>query len=96
MRGESVRKPLAEDALTIGRVIERALALAGISKQDAAFRMGYGSNQAPLSRWIAGVETPQFAKLFAVPELRAPIVLAFAEVVDAIDITTNVTIRRRA
>jgi hypothetical protein len=96
VRGETLRKPLADDAMAIGRVIERALVLAGLSKQDAAFKMGYGTNQAPLSRWIAGIETPQFAKLFALVELRAPLVMAFAESVQDIDVVTQVTIRRRA
>lgn len=66
MDGEALRKPLAEAEFkaVIGRAIERALHLSNLTKQEAAYGMGYGENQAPVSRWISGTETPQFAKLW--------------------------------
>jgi transcriptional regulator with XRE-family HTH domain len=66
LRGEALRKPLADDEMRrlIGGAIEWALSYAGLTKQQAADRMGYGSNQAPISRWISGLETPQLAKLW--------------------------------
>lgn len=74
------RKPLAEEwQVLLGQAIECALRRARITKQDAAYRMGYGTNQAPLSRWISGAETPQFAKLFSIPELRMPLCVELAE-----------------
>lgn len=89
------RKALADDVRReIGRAIERALQLADITKQDASDRMGYGTNQAPLSRWISGVERPQFEKLFAIRELRGPMVQALAELSSDIEVTTTIRIRR--
>lgn len=96
MRGEAVRKPLAEDMKRpIGQAIDRAIVLARLTKQDVAFRMGY-DDQSALSRWIAGVETPQFARLFAVKELRGPLVIALAELSDTVDVQTTIVIRRTA
>jgi predicted transcriptional regulator len=98
MGGESLRKPLAEDLKrAIGAAIARALVLADMTKQDAAHRMGY-EDQSALSRWISGAETPQFARLFEVAELRTPLVVALAEIVnsDEIEISTHITVRRRA
>lgn len=89
--GESPRKPLAEQ---IGSAIERAIVLAKLTKQDVAYRMGY-TDQSALSRWISGAETPQFAKLWAIPELQEPLVIALAELA-AMVIETTVRTRRRA
>jgi hypothetical protein len=101
MGGESLRKKFAATDddwnRVIGRVIERALELAGMQKGEAAAEMGYGTNQAPLSRWIAGVETAQFQKLWRVERLRTPIVLAWSEQLNgAAEIVTTITIRRSA
>lgn len=70
MRGESLRKPVADPqvARVLGQAIERALERAGLTKQDAAFRMGY-EDQSALSRWISGVESPQVARLWTLGEL---------------------------
>jgi hypothetical protein len=92
MRSESLRKPLAG---AIGRAIDRAITLSGLTKQDAAYRMGY-QDQSAVARWISGVETPQLARLFAVPELRAPLVQALAELSSDVEVTTTITVRRRA
>lgn len=100
MGSEALRKKFAEsdDAMkrALGRAIERALQIAGMTKGEAAHEMGYGENQAPISRWIAGSETPQFCRLFAVPALRAPLVLALAELSTDIEVTQHIVIRRRA
>jgi len=93
MRGEGLRKPLADGVM--GRAIDRAIVLSGLTKQDAAYRMGY-QDQSALARWISGVETPQFARLFAVQELRAPLVQALAELASDVEVTTTITVRRRA
>lgn len=98
MRGESLRKPLAEDGMrrVIGGAIERALHLAGLTKQEVSYAMGYGENQSPISRWIAGTETPQFAKLFAVARLKPALLVALAELdQDNVEIRTQIIVRRR-
>ena len=95
MGSEGLRKPLAEDLKrVIGQAIDRAIVLAGLTKQDVAFRMGY-ADQSALARWIAGVETPQFAKLFVLVELRGPLVIALAELADDAQVITEIRIRRR-
>lgn len=89
-----IRKPLAVD---LGSAIERAITLAKMTKQEVAFRAGYGTNQAPISRWISGAEMPQLAKLWAIEELRGPLVIALAESVDdsGVVVTTTVTVKQR-
>lgn len=89
------RKPLTEHAFraVIGGAIECALLGSRITKQEASHRMGY-DNQASISKWISGVETPQFAKLWAIgPDFRAHLVIALARACDGVDVTTQITIR---
>ena len=95
-RGEADRKPLAEDLKrAIGNAIEDAIKAARLEKKDVADRMGY-SDQSALARWIAGAETPQFAKLFLVVELRAHLVIALARLAEDAEIVTTITVRRSA
>lgn len=93
---ETDRKPLADDLKrAIGQAIERAILIAGLTKQDVAFRMGY-QDQSALARWISGTETPQFAKLFIIVELRGPMVIALAELSQTVEVETTIRIRRSA
>ena len=85
------RKPLAEG---IGQAVERAITLARLTKQDVAFRMGY-ADQSTLARWISGVETPSFARLWMVEDLRAPLAVALAELAQC-EVETVVRIKRTA
>jgi hypothetical protein len=91
------RKPFAEaDWRThIGQTIERALALAQITKQEISFAMGY-QDQSAVSRWISGVERPLLDKLFAVDRFYDAWVIACAETNPRIEVTTQITIRRVA
>lgn len=66
----------------IGRAIERAIAQADLTKQEVAYQLGY-TDAGVISRWCSGSETPQFAKLFALPELRQPIVIQLARLAGA-------------
>jgi ribosome-binding protein aMBF1 (putative translation factor) len=103
MRGESVSRrgegdpqPLVEDLKrAIGRAIEEAIKAAKLEKKDVAERMGY-SDQSVVGRWIAGVETPQFAKLFLIEELRLPLVVALAALSKDAEIVTTISFRRSA
>lgn len=96
MTSEALRKPLAEDLKrAIGRAIERAIVGADLTKQEVSFAMGY-EDQSALSRWISGAENPQFAKLFMVVKLRAPLVVALAALAEDASVVTTITIRRRA
>lgn len=81
MPSEAAPKALRGDEFkgVIGRCIETALAKAQIEKKTAAWEMGYGGNQASLSNWIAGNETPQFAKLWRLGDVfRKELVMALA------------------
>jgi hypothetical protein len=64
MRGEGVRKKVAnpETVKRIGAAIESALDYADLTRQEAAFRMGY-ADETSLARWISGAEPPNLAKL---------------------------------
>lgn len=88
---EAERKAFAE---AMGKAIERGILLAGLTKQEVAFAMGY-TDASALSRWIAGTETAQFARLFSVSRLQQPLVVALAELTGA-DVTTHIAIRRSA
>jgi hypothetical protein len=95
-RGETDHQPLV-DAMkrAIGRAIERAIKSADLEKKDVAERMGY-TDQSVIGRWIAGVETPQFAKLFAIDELQIHLVIALARIPKDAEIVTTITVRRSA
>jgi hypothetical protein len=93
------RKPLAEAEWRrqIGRLIERALELAHLTKQDISAAMGYEPpDQSAISRWIAGVERPQFDKLFAVDRFYDAWVIASAEANPRVEVETVVRVRRSA
>lgn len=90
-------KPLGEVCFrrVIGRAIECALEASGISKQEASYAMGY-ANQSSLAKWISGEETPQFAKLWSIPRLRTPLVIALASACDTdVEVRTVVTVMQR-
>jgi ribosome-binding protein aMBF1 (putative translation factor) len=75
----------------IGQSIQRAISIAGRSQKEVAGLIG--CDVAQIARWIAGTERPQFDRLFAVEELRWPLIQALAALAEA-EIYTE--IRRRA
>jgi vacuolar-type H+-ATPase subunit D/Vma8 len=94
--GESDPQRLVEDLKrAIGRAIEDAIKAAKLEKKDVAARMGY-TDQSVVGRWIAGVETPQFAKLFLIVELRTPLLIALFALAEDAEIVTTITVRRTA
>jgi hypothetical protein len=94
-QSETERKKVADLRLVVGRLVERALELAGLSKQETAFAIGY-SDAGTISRWCSGIERPLFDKLFTVPGFQEAYVLALAEGNPRMDVETIVTIRRVA
>lgn len=92
---EGDRKKLADLRPAIGRLVERAFQLMGITKQEAAFRLLY-DDQGTISRWCSGRERPLFDKLFTIDGFEAAYVQAIAERNPHIDVTTAITIRRIA
>jgi hypothetical protein len=99
MSGEPDPKALrnADFRRVIGRAIETALAASGMEKKAAARDMGYGDNQASLSNWISGNETPQFAKLWTLgPRFRQELVIALAaECEVGVTVRTVIDLERR-
>jgi hypothetical protein len=92
-RGET--DPQAVGKRAMGRVIETALARASLTKQEAAYAMGY-SDAGVIGRWLQGTETPQFAKLWTLGDpFRRELVIALAELAgQAVEVTTQITVRR--
>lgn len=99
MQGEAHPKPLRSSDFKrlIGRAIETALRASDIEKKTAAREMGYGDNQASLSNWIRGEETPQFAKLWELGDrFRQELVIALAEECQmGVKVRTVVELERR-
>lgn len=85
--GETARKKL------VGRRVARAFELMGLTKQDAAFRMGY-SDAGTVSRWCSGLERPHFDKLNVLDGFEDAYVLATAERHPRMEIVTHVRLRR--
>lgn len=75
----------------IGQAIQRAFSLAGWTQKEAAGKVN--RDPAQIARWIAGTERPQMDALFAVEELRWPLIQTLATLAQA-EIYTE--IRRRA
>lgn len=49
-----------------------------------------------VARWEKGEERPQLDAIFAVSDFRAPLVIALAQLSDAVSVETTITVRRRA
>lgn len=89
------RKPLADLRPKIGQLVDRALVLAGVSKQDAAYRMQY-ADAGTVSRWCSGLERPAFDKLFTIDGFEAAYVQAIAERNPRIRVQTTITLEKSA
>lgn len=77
----------------IGCAIQRCFSLAGRTQKEAAALVD--RDPAQVQRWIAGTERPQLDALFAVDELRGPLVVALSELAgDHVEIETVVRIRK--
>lgn len=74
----------------VGRAIARAGSICGWTLKEFAAYVGRDPRQ--LARWISGVERPHFDALFAVPELRQPLVQALSELAGA-DVEINIKLR---
>lgn len=94
LRSETERKPFAPPRL--GRVIDRMIALSGLTKQQAAAEMHYPDASA-ISRWVSEVEPPNLSRIWSAPLLRPWFLIACAEASgDSVEIETTVRVRRLA
>lgn len=71
--------PHREGKRVMGEALMKALLRSGITKQEAAYTLGY-SDPGVLSRWTLGTEAMQVGKLIALgPEFRRQWLIAQAE-----------------
>ena len=70
----------------IGQAITRARALRGWSLKELAGALDRDPRQ--IARWEKGMEPPQLHALFALADFQQPMVIAFAELVQTIEIDT--------
>lgn len=94
-QGETACQVLAVESMrAVGALIDRALVLAGLTKQQASFAMGYRDETASVvSKWTQGTERPQLDRLLSVPALRRGLILAIAESSGSdVEIRTVVTV----
>ena len=75
----------------IGRAIQRAVSIVGLSHKEAAAKVGV--DEAEFSRWLTGVRRPQLDKLLAVEELRWPVIESLARLDERVQVDT--LLRRR-
>lgn len=95
MAKADLRKAEPEDwKPVIGRAIERTRTLCGWSLKQFADAIGRDERQ--IARWIVGTERPQLDAIFAVQELRGPLVIALSELSDTVSVETTITIKKRA
>lgn len=93
MAKADVRAPDMDWLQAIGRAIQEAVNENQWSNKEAAAKVGV--DDAEFGKWLSGGRRPQFDRLFNVPELRCPLVLALAVLVDGVELETTIRIRRR-
>lgn len=96
MAKANLRNPERDEAdrAMLGKAIDAARRMMGWNLDEFAQAVDRDPRQ--VARWIAGKENPQFHAMFAVTALRGPLVIALAGLADDIDVTTTISVRRRA
>lgn len=83
----------------LGNLIARAFEILRLTKLQVAQELGYGENQAPISRQCSGLERPQVERFLAeLPGFQTAFIKALAERSDdpCVQIEETITVRRRA
>lgn len=79
----------------VGRAIERAVAIAGWTKGEAAGKVDVDASE--FGKWMTGERRPHLDRLLAIPELRQPLVVALAALdPDAFSVKHVIETRRLA
>ncbi|MCR4376281.1 MAG: helix-turn-helix domain-containing protein [Acidobacteria bacterium] len=76
----------------IGRAVQRAVSLVGWSHKEAAAKVGV--DDAEFGKWLSGGRRPQFDRLFAIEELRQPLILSLAGLANDVEVVTEIRMRR--
>lgn len=92
MAKADLRNPVTDLKAAIGAAIQRAVSVVGWSNKEAAAKVGADDSQ--FGKWISGAERPHLDRLFAVEELRWPLIQALAQLDERAEVVT--TIRRTA
>jgi hypothetical protein len=85
----------AEAGRLLGRLIERAFELGGITAKEISIEFGH-AGQAAVSRWMAGTEKPPIMRLLQIARVKRGLLLALAEDAPGVEVQTVLTVRRRA
>lgn len=90
-----VRTPDIEWNAVIGAAIQQAVRDAGFSNKEAAAKADV--DDAEFGKWLSGGRRPHFDKLFAIPELRQPLVIALAQLGGVgVEVVTEIRLKRSA
>ena len=77
-----------------GRILDRALVLARLTKQEATYLLGY-ANPGQISKWTTGQEATPLHRLFArLPGFKTAYMIALGEDDPAVQVVTTVTVPR--
>lgn len=76
----------------IGKAIARCFKLADVSQKEGAGLLD--RDQGQIARWISGAESQQLHAIFAVEQLRQPLVIALSEQAGA-EVVTTITVKRK-
>ena len=76
----------------IGWAVQRSVAIAGWSNKEAAALVGVDESE--FGKWLSGGRRPQMDRLFAIEELRWPLIQCLAQLDEQNEVVTE--IRRRA
>lgn len=95
MAKADVRGPDVSWMVKIGGAIQDAVRAARWSNKEAAGKAHV--DDAEFGKWVSGARRPHLDRLLAVPELRAPLIIALALLDgEGVEVTTTITLRRTA
>jgi hypothetical protein len=94
MAKANVQLPDIDWMRAVGLAIQRAIKRVGLSSKEAAAKVQVDEGE--FGKWLSGTRRPQLDRIFAVEELRQPLVIAFAEMAGhGVEIVTEIRITDR-
>jgi DNA-binding transcriptional regulator YiaG len=77
----------------VAKTIERVRALSGMNLNEFADAVGRDPRQ--VSRWLKGEERPHIDAILASEQLQEPMLVALAERIGRVKVTTQITVEKR-